>query len=598
MRASEAKSHPAGSVLSAASATDMRARDIHLWELLDVDASTGRIFLNHERMIIQSAEAMGLLRRELIRTVGLDLTRHLLKRCGYAHGYEDSRASGERYHNTVGDQLESVRTTTRIHTILGIVNVEVTDVINLPGGGLHTAMIWRDSFEAEEHLRHFGKSDYPVCWSEVGYASGSRSASLGRDFYYKEVMCIAKGDPYCKVEGRDAASWGDELPEIQADFEVPGSASASPAELRGELDRLRAITREQNQLLHRYERQLVAPDAQNDEIRAQIAKLNDMHKYIVRSSRMSEVVEQAMRIAPLQIPVLVQGESGTGKEFIANFIHQQSLRSAESLVSVNCAALSETLLESELFGHVRGAFTGACRDKMGLFEVARNGTLFLDEIGEMPLCLQAKLLRTLENGEIRRVGGERNIFVHPRIIAATNLDLSSLVGSGKFRSDLFFRLAGFVISLPPLRERTEEIPAIAHEYMRRAASTLGRSVDSIRPNAMARLMHYAWPGNIRELKHAIERAVIVTRDNAIDLASLPREIASSRESIEEQPFDLKSHERQIILAAFNRYQGNRALMAKALHISQATLWRKMRRYRMETSDGSATTAEPEAALIQ
>jgi DNA-binding NtrC family response regulator/predicted hydrocarbon binding protein len=561
----------------------MKSKDISLWELIDVDASTGRIFLNHQRMVIQSAEAMGLLRREMIRTVGVDLTRRLLKRCGYAHGYEDSRASGERYQNTVDNQLESVRTTTRIHTILGIVNVEVTDLTPLPGGGLRTAMIWRDSFEAEEHLRHFGKSDDPVCWSEVGYASGSRSASLGRDFYYKEVMCIAKGDPYCKVEGRDAASWGDELPEIEADFVGSGSA-ASPAELRAELDRLRAITCEQNQLLRRYERQIVTPDAQSDAIRAQIASLNDMHKYIVRSPRMSEVVEQAMRIAPLQIPVLVQGESGTGKEFIANFIHQQSTRSAEPLVSVNCAALSETLLESELFGHVRGAFTGACRDKMGLFEVARNGTLFLDEIGEMPLCLQAKLLRTLENGEIRRVGGEHNIFVHPRIVAATNLDLSSLVGSGKFRSDLFFRLAGFVIGLPPLRERTEEIPPLAYEYMRRAASTLGRSVDSIRPNAMARLMHYAWPGNIRELKHAIERAVIVTRDNTIDLASLPREITNSGDATEE-PFDLKNQERQLILGAFDRYQGNRVLMAKALNISQATLWRKMRRYRMEAGDG-------------
>jgi len=567
----------------------MKAKDINLWELLEVDPTSGAIFLNNQRMVIQSAEAMGLLRRELIKTVGLDVTRRLLKRCGYAHGYEDSRSSGERYGTGVQDQMESVRTTTRIHTILGIVNVEPIEVTPLPGGGLRTAMIWRNSFEAEQHLRHFGKTDYPVCWTEVGYASGSRSVALGREFYYREVMCVAKGDPYCKVEGRDADSWGEELPDVQADFVEPGSQTATLRELREELDKLRAIAQEQNRLLRSYERELGAPDARNDAARARIARLNDMDKYIVRSSRMSEVIEQAMRIAPIQIPVLIQGESGTGKEFLANFIHQQSSRSSEPIVSVNCAALSETLLESELFGHVRGAFTGACRDKMGLFETARNGTLFLDEIGEMPFSLQAKLLRTLENGEIRRVGGDRSILVRPRIVAATNRDLPKLANCGKFRSDLLFRLNGFVINLPALRDRKEEIPAMANEFMRQAAASMGSSVNSIRPAAMTRLIHYPWPGNIRELKHAIERAVIVARDNTIDCCSLPPEIelvsAPSGDAL-----DLKDNEKRLILEAMEKFNGNRVRMARALRISPATLWRKMRRYGLGESDANGEPA--------
>jgi oligopeptide/dipeptide ABC transporter ATP-binding protein len=193
-------------------------------------------------------------------------------------------------------------------------------------------------------------------------------------------------------------------------------------------------------------------------------------------------------------------------------------------MAINCSAIPETLLESELFGHVRGAFTGAIRDKPGLFEVAASGTLFLDEVGEIPATLHAKLLRALQEGEIRRVGGERAIKVRPRIIAATNRDLRSRVADGGFREDLYFRLAGFIIGLPPLRERPEDIPPLVHEFLRRANERLKKSVKTIAPQAMTALVHYEWPGNVRELENAIERAVILARTNVLEAEHLPEEI--------------------------------------------------------------------------
>lgn len=552
----------------------MKRKDIQLLELLEVDPEQGTIYFNDQRIVLQSVEAIGIFRRELIHTLGVGAARRLLIRYGYAHGYHDTRSASEHHSSTL---IESVELAVSRHTMLGGVQVEPLEATSLPGGGLRTSMIWRNSFEAEEHLRHFGPSKIPVCWMALGYASGSRSAATGRDVYYRESMCVAKGDPYCKIEGRDADGWGAELPDILNDFTDLGTHPGTVGELREELERMRIVAREQRHLLAKYQGHMASPESEHDELRARIANLSADGKFIVRSRRMSEVIDQAIRIAPLQTSVLVQGESGTGKEFIVNLIHQQSSRSSEPLVAINCAALSESLLESELFGHVRGAFTGAVRDKMGLFELARNSTLFLDEIGEMQLSLQAKLLRVLENGEIRRVGGDRILKVRPRILAATNRDLRAQVAAGTFRSDLFYRLEGFLINVPPLRERTEEIAALAHEFMRQSGQNIGKQVTSIRPEAMARLIRYPWPGNIRELKHAIESSVIVTQGSAIEVKDLPAEIASRAAACNMPVLDLKAHEREVILEAMRRFNGNRTMIARALNISSVTLWRKMRR---------------------
>jgi transcriptional regulator with PAS, ATPase and Fis domain len=261
-------------------------------------------------------------------------------------------------------------------------------------------------------------------------------------------------------------------------------------------------------------------------------------------------------------------------------IHDQSPRAGGPFVSINCAALTETLLESELFGHVRGAFTGAVRDKAGLFEVADRGTLFLDEIGEVAPTVQAKLLRALQEREIRRVGAERSIKVNARVVAATNRDLRAAVAAGTFREDLYFRLGAFVITVPPLRERREDIPALVHDFVRRAATRVKKDVDAVSPDAMTALMNYRWPGNVRELEHAIERAVIVARGTSIRVRELPPEISQKTRAraSDEDSFDLQTQERATIERALARFGGNRKAAAEALNISTVTLWRKMKQY--------------------
>jgi transcriptional regulator with PAS, ATPase and Fis domain len=260
-------------------------------------------------------------------------------------------------------------------------------------------------------------------------------------------------------------------------------------------------------------------------------------------------------------------------------IHDLSDRAGMPFVSVNCAALPEALLESELFGHVRGSFTGALRDKTGLFEAASAGTLFLDEIGEMAPAIQAKLLRALQEGEIRRVGGEATIRVSPRVVAATNRDLRAAAAEGRFREDLYFRLGAFVIHVPPLRDRREEIPALVHQFLRAAARRMKKDVRGISAEAMTLLMGHHWPGNVRELEHAIQRAVILAHGPTVTVRELPPELRPRPdEDAAANGFDLERHERDVIRKALERYSWNRRRTAKALRISTVTLWRRMKEY--------------------
>ena len=248
-------------------------------------------------------------------------------------------------------------------------------------------------------------------------------------------------------------------------------------------------------------------------------------------------------------------------------------------MSINCAALTETLLESELFGHVRGAFTGAVRDKAGLFEVAGSGTIFLDEIGEIAPTVQAKLLRALQEREIRRVGAERSIKVNARVVAATNRDLRAAVDAGTFREDLYFRLGAFIITVPPLRDRREDIPPLVHNFLVRAASRMKKDVSSVSADAMTALMNYRWPGNVRELEHAVERAVILANYPNIRVRDLPPEITQkSRARAGDDTLDLQEQERVMIERALERFGGNRRKAAEALKISTVTLWRKMKQF--------------------
>jgi two-component system, NtrC family, response regulator AtoC len=309
---------------------------------------------------------------------------------------------------------------------------------------------------------------------------------------------------------------------------------------------------------------------------------------VVESAAMRAALDVVARVAEHRTTVLITGESGTGKELIARAIHRASPRAGAAFVAINCAAIPESLLESELFGHVRGAFTGAAGDKVGLFEQASGGTLLLDEIGELPQPLQAKLLRALQDGEIRRVGDQRSRRVDVRVLAATARDLAAEAAAGRFREDLYYRLNVVTIHLPPLRERVEDIAPLARHFAAGLERRLGRRV-TLSPAAVAWLERQPWRGNVRELEHAIERAAVLTEKPGLEPADLtpavsPRPAAEPAHSREDETTlreVVETAEREAITRALAACDGNRRAAAKHLGVSLRTLFYKMDRYRIE-----------------
>jgi DNA-binding NtrC family response regulator len=548
----------------------MDLEHLSIAELLDFRPDQGIIRLHEQRVVILSAAAMGLLRKELIDTLGLETARRLFLRFGYADGYHDAVSLRDR--SKWAEPLDGLRAGVVLHRLEGIVRAEIVKIEHdAASGRFEEEVVWHDSYVAEQHVHHYGHGAGPVCWSLTGYTSGYVSACLGQEIYFRESQCIAQGAARCSGVGRDAKSWGDELESLRFDFH--GS------DLSHEVERLQHAVHAQLRNLDRRERLVTRRERELNLLRERVARQAASKHFVAGSAAMQDVLELAARVAPLDTTVLVYGESGTGKEFIVRMIHDQSPRASGPFVSINCAALTETLLESELFGHVRGAFTGAVRDKAGLFEVAGNGTLFLDEIGEVAPTVQAKLLRALQEREIRRVGAERTIKINARVVAATNRDLRNAVATGTFRQDLYFRLGAFVIEVPPLRERREDIPPLVHDFVRRAATRVKRDVQTVSAEAMTALMNYRWPGNVRELEHAIERAVIVARGASIRLRELPPEILQkSHQSQNDGSLDLNAQERIMIERALERFRGSRKEAAEALKISTVTLWRKMKQY--------------------
>ena len=544
--------------------------NLHLAELLDFRPDQGIIRLHEQRVVILSAAAMGLMRKELVDTLGLETARRVLLRFGFADGYHD--AVNLRARSNWGSPVDGLRAGAMLHTLEGIVRADVRRVdYDDETGRFAEEVRWHDSYEAEQHVHHYGKSADPVCWSIVGYSSGFVSACLGKEVYFREVSCAGEGQRHCSAIGRDVTSWGAEGESIRAEFQA-GS-------LGEEVERLRDAVGKRVKELDRRERLLERRERELNLLRERVNRHAAAKHFVAGSEAMQHVLELAARVAPLDTTVLVYGESGTGKEFVVRLIHDQSPRAAAPFVSINCAALTETLLESELFGHVRGAFTGAVRDKAGLFEVAGNGTIFLDEIGEVAATVQAKLLRALQEREIRRVGGERNIKINARVVAATNRDLRAAVDAGTFREDLYFRLGAFIIEVPPLRERREDIPPLVHNFLVRAALRMRKDVRAVSADAMSALMNYRWPGNVRELEHAIERAVILANAANIRLRDLPPEVTQkSRRRPGDDTLDLQEQERTSIERALERFDGNRRKAAAALNISTVTLWRRMKQF--------------------
>jgi transcriptional regulator with PAS, ATPase and Fis domain len=292
-----------------------------------------------------------------------------------------------------------------------------------------------------------------------------------------------------------------------------------------------------------------------------------------RNAKMQELFETIREAADSTAPVIVQGESGTGKELVATAIHTHGARAAGRFVAVNCGALPDTLLESELFGYVKGAFTGAIRDRKGRFELADGGTLFLDEVGELSPAMQVKLLRVVQNGTFERLGSERTISVDVRIISATNRDLQREVAEGRFRRDLFYRLCVVPITVPPLRERSGDIPLLVDHVLARMAGARGRDALEISPEAMSLLSEHGWPGNVRELENVLQFAFVKSRGERVGPEHLPAALAKARASIRLEPSKAKRLTEESVLEALSETHGNRLQAAKRLGVSRATLYR-------------------------
>lgn len=313
-------------------------------------------------------------------------------------------------------------------------------------------------------------------------------------------------------------------------------------------------------------------------LQEQIRTRGALDKLIGQSEPMQEVFRRLRLAAQSDVTVLLTGESGTGKELAAGAIHSLSARARQPFLAVNCSAIPETLLESELFGHVKGAFTGAVRDKLGVFQAAEGGTLFLDEIGDITPLLQLKLLRVIQEREIRRVGDDRATRVDVRLVTATNRDLQQLVHTGQMREDFYYRINVFPVRLPPLRARRDDIPRLIDHFLRTLPAAQGRGLTGIAKDALARLMEYSWPGNIRQLRNAVEHALVTVTGDRITLLDLPPEIRDQRDPLASPAADTSSPERTELLAALKRAHGNRTDAARLLGVSRVTLWKRMRKH--------------------
>ncbi|MBU4318640.1 MAG: sigma 54-interacting transcriptional regulator [Proteobacteria bacterium] len=305
------------------------------------------------------------------------------------------------------------------------------------------------------------------------------------------------------------------------------------------------------------------------------------HGIIGKSIIMENLFELIESVAQSDTPVIIQGESGTGKELVARAIHEVSPRKERPFVKVNCASLNENVLESELFGHIKGAYTGADRDRIGRFEAAHEGSIFLDEIGDLPLPIQVKLLRVLEEKKIERVGENKPVNINVRIITATHKNLETLIREGSFREDLFFRINVFPLYCPPLVDRREDIPLIAQSFIRQNAIKTAKKILGLTPEAMDRLISYAWPGNIRELRNAIEFAFVLCSSGAIDVKHLPPKLVQSAQASGIVKVNLPvedSLQREELVKILKEVHGNQSEAAKKLGVSRVTVWKRMKKY--------------------
>lgn len=404
-------------------------------------------------------------------------------------------------------------------------------------------------------------SSYDAILIDLNYTRDTTSGHEGLDLL-SEIVAVDSTVPVIVM-----TAWGN----VELAVEAMRRGARDFIQKPWENERLLSILATQVEL-HRALQQAERLAAENRLLSAQ-----GLPEFIASAPPMLSVLETITRIAPSDANVLITGEHGTGKEVVARTIHALSLRSSRPLVAVNTGGLAEGVFESELFGHVKGAFTDARSDRIGRFELADGGSIFLDEIGNLPMRQQAKLLRVIESGELERVGSSRSKRIDVRVIAATNTDLLAASQAGQFREDLLFRLNTVEIHLPPLRERREDIPALAIHFLTHYALRYRRKIENLDPAALQFLMQYSWPGNVRELEHTLERAVLMCRTHLIQ----PADLGLGLQRVQSQALEelsLEAVESILVRKALQRFQGNVSQAAEALGLSRGALYRRMEKY--------------------
>jgi DNA-binding NtrC family response regulator len=553
--------------------------DADLRRLVHFSAGDGRIWLAGHRMLLLHVDALGGLRRELMQTIGREQTRRVLMRTGYASGQRDAALARKvRPNASVIDQFS---VGPQLHMLEGAVQVTLERFEMDIEAGHHLCEVrWDHSWEVEAHVRDFGPQDEPVCWMLIGYASGYVSAFMGRPVIYQELECCACGHKHCHIEGRPLEAWPDGE-RLARDYD-PDSMVVRIEDLQSKVESLRST----------------------------LAPKDDLGELVGQARSFRRATELLRKAASTQVTVLLTGETGVGKERFARALHTLSPRAGKPFVAVNCAALPAELIESELFGAERGAFTGAHAMRQGRFERANGGTLFLDEIGDLPLPAQAKLLRVLQQGEVERLGSTQTLKVDVRLIAATNVDLEAAVANGRFRRDLMYRLNVYPIPIPALRERADDIELLAAHMLKQFASVHQKRVPGFTDRALDAMRHYSWPGNVRELENLIERGVILTTaGELIDLddlfttppghatvtinaagkleASGSGGLESFYDDLQLRGLTLDDLEDALMQEAVRRASGNLSAAARALGLTRPQL-----SYRLQKASERVQTAAP------
>ena len=552
--------------------------DADLRRLLRFMPDSGAIWLGDRRMLLLHTAGLAALRQDLIGSVGEQHARRLLTRMGYASGLRDAEFAKKTRGRRTLEQMFLVGP--QLHMLEGAARVTPLQMdFDIAAGRFHAEFRWDDSWEAHAHRQTYGVVEEPACWTLLGYASGYTSAFMGRLILFKEVACAACGADHCRIVGKPIEDWPD------------GEAHRAYFEDDSLLDTLQSLSLQVEAL-----KSTLEP--------------SEAGGALIGASKAFRHAQQLMqRAAKTQVTVLLTGETGVGKERFARALHQMSERAQAPFVAVNCAALPAELIEAELFGVERGAYTGAHASRAGRFERADGGTLFLDEIGELPLPAQAKLLRVLQEGEIERLGAQSTRKLDVRLVAATNVELDEAVKSGRFRRDLMYRLNVYPVCIPPLRERQTDIEPLAQHMLARFSALHGKRLAGFGDRALLALQRHDWPGNVRELENLVERGVILaSQGGTVELEHLfPNQPEAAQAGVDhrgqlaelvppqqqelcarilDSGIALEALEQQVLELAVERSRGNLSGAARLLGMTRPQLAYRLKRRHAADGDGN------------